>query len=177
VFIEHYYISYEYIGSPPISVAVWSKAWTFFARSNSGIVGSKPTKGMGVCCLYAFILCLGRGLATGWSLVRGVLPSVINDYGTEWEAWALNGLEEPFKKYIRHSFLCAVYSAFHLLLLVSCLVFSSTSKMRVILSSETSVYFYRIICHYNSDDNNHHPLRAANPATVHTSQNNICVLH
>jgi hypothetical protein len=45
--------------------------------------------------VYAFILC--SGLATGWSLAQGVLPSVKNDYGTE-EAWALNGLEEPLKK-------------------------------------------------------------------------------
>jgi hypothetical protein len=30
-----------------------------------------------------FFLCLGRGLATDWSLVQGVLESVKNDYGTE----------------------------------------------------------------------------------------------
>jgi hypothetical protein len=28
-------------------------------------------------------LCLGRGLGTGLSLIKGVLPSVKNDYGTE----------------------------------------------------------------------------------------------
>jgi hypothetical protein len=50
--------------------------------------------------LCVFILCLGSDFATGWSLVQGVLPSVKNDYGTEQEAWALNGLEEPFKNYI-----------------------------------------------------------------------------
>jgi hypothetical protein len=43
-------------------------------------------------------LCLGSGLATGWSLVQGVLPSVKNDYGTEQEAWDLNGLEGSLKK-------------------------------------------------------------------------------
>jgi hypothetical protein len=42
------------------------------------------------------VLCLGKGLATGLSLVQGVLPSVKNDYGTEKEG--LNGLEEPLKK-------------------------------------------------------------------------------
>jgi hypothetical protein len=42
-----------------------------------------------------FILCLGRGLATGWSTLQGVLHSVKNDYETEQEARALNGLEEP----------------------------------------------------------------------------------
>jgi hypothetical protein len=49
-------------------------------------VGSNPTQGVDVWCMYAFILCLGRGLATGLSLVQGVLPS------------ALNGLKEPLKK-------------------------------------------------------------------------------
>jgi hypothetical protein len=43
------------------------------------------------------VLCLGSGLATGGSLVQGVLPSVKNDYGTELEAWALNELEQPLK--------------------------------------------------------------------------------
>jgi hypothetical protein len=51
-------------------------------------------------CVYSVcvVLCLGTGLATGCSLVQGVLPSVKNDYRTEQESWALNGLEEPFKK-------------------------------------------------------------------------------
>jgi hypothetical protein len=44
------------------------KAWTVFARSNSGIVGSNPTRGMDVCvrlfCVFA-VLCAGSGLATG----------------------------------------------------------------------------------------------------------------
>jgi hypothetical protein len=31
---------------------------------------------MDVWCVYVFILCLGRGLATGLSLVQVVLPSV-----------------------------------------------------------------------------------------------------
>jgi hypothetical protein len=41
---------------------------TVFARSNTGIVGSNPTRGMDVCvrliCLYV-VLCTGSGLATG----------------------------------------------------------------------------------------------------------------
>jgi hypothetical protein len=44
------------------------------------------------------VLCFGRGLAAVWSLIQGVLPSVKNDYGTEQEAQALNGLEEQLKK-------------------------------------------------------------------------------
>jgi hypothetical protein len=65
----------------PVTVAARSKAWTIFARSESGIVVSYPTQGMDVWYVYAFfcvyvVLCLGSGLATGQSLVQGVLPSV-----------------------------------------------------------------------------------------------------
>jgi hypothetical protein len=46
-----------------------------------------------------FVLCCAAsGLATDRSPVQGVLPSVKNHYGTEKEAWALNGLEEPLEK-------------------------------------------------------------------------------
>jgi hypothetical protein len=39
-------------------VAARSKAWTVFARSNAGIVGSNPTQGMDVCivCVYYVFL-------------------------------------------------------------------------------------------------------------------------
>jgi hypothetical protein len=51
------------------SVRISLKAWIF-----------------GVCmrlfCVYV-VLCLGRGLSTGGSLVQCDLPSVKNDYGTE----------------------------------------------------------------------------------------------
>jgi hypothetical protein len=33
-------------------VAARSKAWTVFASSNTGIVGSDPTQGMDVCIVY-----------------------------------------------------------------------------------------------------------------------------
>jgi hypothetical protein len=59
----------------PITVVVRPKAWNVLARSKAGIVGSNPTQGMDVC-VCALILCVGRDLATGWSLVQGVLPSV-----------------------------------------------------------------------------------------------------
>jgi hypothetical protein len=63
----------------PITVAARSKAWTVFARSNTGIVGSNLTRGMDVCvrvfCVFV-VLCVGSGLATGWSPVKGVLPTV-----------------------------------------------------------------------------------------------------
>jgi hypothetical protein len=62
-----------------ITVAVRSKAWTAFARSNAGIGGSNTTEGMDVCvCLFCLcaVLCAGNGLATSWSPVQGVLPTM-----------------------------------------------------------------------------------------------------
>jgi hypothetical protein len=71
------------------SVTVWmkkadhgdcfAKAWTVFALSNSGIMGSNPTRGMDVCLSLfrvCVVLCIGRGLATGRSPVQKVLPTV-----------------------------------------------------------------------------------------------------
>jgi hypothetical protein len=49
----------------PITVAARSKA--VFARSDAGIVGSNPTRGMDLCvCAYSvFVLfCIGSGLST-----------------------------------------------------------------------------------------------------------------
>jgi hypothetical protein len=56
-----------------------SKAWNFFARSNTGIVGSNPTQDMDVCVrlfCVSVALCVGSGPATGWSPVQGVLPTM-----------------------------------------------------------------------------------------------------
>jgi hypothetical protein len=61
----------------PVTVAAQSKALNVFARSNTGIVGSNPARGMNVCVYSVFVLsCVGSGLTTGWSLVQGVLPTV-----------------------------------------------------------------------------------------------------
>jgi hypothetical protein len=72
----------------PVTVAERSKTWIVFARSEAWIVGSNPIQGMDVWYVYVFILCvvlcLGRGLATGWPLVQGVLPSV------KWSKWKNN---------------------------------------------------------------------------------------
>jgi hypothetical protein len=60
-------------------VATRSKAWHVFARSNTGIVGWNPTRGMDVCVrlfCVCVVLCVGSGLATGWSPVQEVLPTV-----------------------------------------------------------------------------------------------------
>jgi hypothetical protein len=71
--------SYSSLHVSPITVAAQSKAWTVFARSNTGIVGSNPTQGMDVCMrlfCVCVLLCVGSGIATGWSPVQGVLPTV-----------------------------------------------------------------------------------------------------
>jgi uncharacterized membrane protein len=46
------------IENMPITLVARSKAWTVFARSNAGIVGSNPAWGMDVCvCIYSvFVL-------------------------------------------------------------------------------------------------------------------------
>jgi hypothetical protein len=41
----------------PITVAARSKTRTVFARSNTGVVGSNPTRGMDVC-VRLFCVCL-----------------------------------------------------------------------------------------------------------------------
>jgi hypothetical protein len=61
----------------PITVAWLSKAWNVFSRSSTGIEGSNPTYGMDVCLYSVFVFFDVRsGLATGWSPVQGVLPTV-----------------------------------------------------------------------------------------------------
>jgi hypothetical protein len=42
----------------PVTEAERSKAWTVFALSEAGIMGSNPTQGMYVLFVYVFILCL-----------------------------------------------------------------------------------------------------------------------
>jgi hypothetical protein len=63
----------------PITVAGPYKAWTVFAGYNIGIVGSNLTRGMEVCVRLFWVcvvLWVGSGLATGWSPVQAILPSV-----------------------------------------------------------------------------------------------------
>jgi hypothetical protein len=63
----------------PITVAAQSKAWTFFGRSNTRVLVSNPTRGMDVCVhlfCVCVVLCVRNGLATGWSPVQGVQPTV-----------------------------------------------------------------------------------------------------
>jgi hypothetical protein len=63
----------------PITVAARYKAWTVFVRSNTVIVCSNPTQGTDVYVrlfCVCVVLCVGIGLATGWSLIQGVLTTV-----------------------------------------------------------------------------------------------------
>jgi hypothetical protein len=68
----------------PVTVAERSKACIVFARSEPGSWVRIPHSGHGcLMCVCAFfcvcvVLCLCRGLATSWSPVQGVLPSVNN---------------------------------------------------------------------------------------------------
>jgi hypothetical protein len=51
----------------PVSIVARSKASTVFGRSNIGIAGSNPARGMDVCLRFSvFVLsCVGRGLGAG----------------------------------------------------------------------------------------------------------------
>jgi hypothetical protein len=86
-----------------------SKAWTVLARLDAGIVGSNPTRGTDVY-VYVYVYsmfvlsCVGRGLAMSWSLVQGVLPTVL-DKETEmkqevsWMPHAPVGAKKGIKNY------------------------------------------------------------------------------
>jgi hypothetical protein len=52
----------------PITVAVRSKAWTVFARSDTGVMGSNPTSGMDVCIhLFCAFVVLCVQVAALWN--------------------------------------------------------------------------------------------------------------
>jgi hypothetical protein len=57
----------------PITVAMRSKAWTVFIRSNTGILGSNPTWGMDVC-MHLFCVCAVLYVQVA-ALRRADLPS------------------------------------------------------------------------------------------------------
>jgi hypothetical protein len=80
----------------PITVAARSKTWTVLACSNAGIVCSNPTRGMDVCVrlLYMFyvVLRIGSGLATGWSPIQGVLPTVYRSRNWKSDRGSTKGL-------------------------------------------------------------------------------------
>jgi hypothetical protein len=65
----------------PIAVAERSKAWTAFAWSNTGVLGSNSVTGMEVrVCLFSLcvVLYVGSDLAMGWSPVQWALSMSID---------------------------------------------------------------------------------------------------
>jgi hypothetical protein len=76
-----------------MTVAVRCNAWTAFARPDVGIVGSNPTQVIDVCIMCVLfcvcvVLCVGKGLATGWSPVQRVLQTMysLTELSPSWEA-------------------------------------------------------------------------------------------
>jgi hypothetical protein len=59
----------------PIPVAVWSKAQVC-GRLVARIAGSYPARGMYVCLLCLYVMCVGRGLCDWLIAHLGVLPRV-----------------------------------------------------------------------------------------------------
>jgi hypothetical protein len=119
----------------PVTVATRSKAWTVFAHSKAGIVGSNLTRGMDVCVrlfCVSVVLCLRRGLATGWSLVQGVLPHVNGwmheeNNDTMSETWIVeHKIEKKWEQRLQS--------------VATSLADFSILKMKMIRSSETSAY-------------------------------------
>jgi hypothetical protein len=111
-------------------------SFPIFARSIAGIVGSNPTEAWIFVYVYS-VFVLGSGLAIGWSLIQGGLPTVRgrNQSESRWQA-------EP----------CFPPAC----TLVSCLAYSSTLKMEAICSSETSVDFQRTTWRYIPEDRTLH---------------------
>jgi hypothetical protein len=63
-----------------IAVTKRSGAGNIFVRSKTGIVGSNPIRGKDVCLRFfcvCIVLCVRSGLATGWSPIQGVLPTIL----------------------------------------------------------------------------------------------------
>jgi hypothetical protein len=58
-------------------MAEWSEARSVLGCQNTGIVGSKRTRGVDVCRRFWVVLsCVGGGLASGQFSVQGVLQTV-----------------------------------------------------------------------------------------------------
>jgi hypothetical protein len=72
----------------PVAVAEQPKAWSVFARSDYGIVGSNPIRDMVFGCVYDLfciyvVLCVGRGLVMG--LITGPRsPTVCKKWLRNW---------------------------------------------------------------------------------------------
>jgi hypothetical protein len=123
----------------------------------------------GCLCVRLFcvcvVLCSDSGLATGWSLVQGVLPSVKIVYRTEWEAWALSGLEYHWKekmnlRTVKLTILCGVLPCsrvgrYQRLDGSCCLPLNSRRVKKETASfSETQVSLHQITWHHIPGDRN-----------------------
>jgi hypothetical protein len=58
IYLRSILIWHPYLRLGRVTVAARSKPWTVFFLLDAEIVGSNPTQGMDVWCVYAFILCL-----------------------------------------------------------------------------------------------------------------------
>jgi hypothetical protein len=77
-------------------VAARSKAWTVFASSNAGIVGSNPNRGKDVCVWVYFVLVLScEALRRADHLSKESYRLCKKDYETEEEARAQQRAVEP----------------------------------------------------------------------------------
>jgi hypothetical protein len=86
-----------------ITVTVCSKAWTLFAHSNAGIMGSNPTQDMHVYVCVLFCVCVvlrvGSGLATDWSLVQGAEQRAVEPLMNEMNEIQLRIIKLPCYSY------------------------------------------------------------------------------
>jgi hypothetical protein len=76
---SYHWEGYNKCPSMYITLVARFKAWAVFARLKSGVVRSNLTRDMNVSVFLFFVcvaLCMGSGLATSWSLVQWVLPTV-----------------------------------------------------------------------------------------------------
>jgi hypothetical protein len=83
------------------TVAARSKAWTVLARCSTEIVGSNTAGDMDVCVRLFCVcvaLCVGSGLATGWSAVQGVLSTVYKSRKPKERLRPNKGAVDPKKK-------------------------------------------------------------------------------
>jgi hypothetical protein len=85
----------------PITVTVWPKARTVFARLSTGIAGSNPTQRHGCLCVRLFcvcvVLCVGSGLRRADHSSKESYRLCKNVYETDEEAWAQPGAVEPLR--------------------------------------------------------------------------------